>query len=202
MTETTLSGDYFDALYARHNDPWGFESRWYETRKRALTLASLPEERFARALEIGCSIGVLTEQLAARCDTLLATDVSAAALATARERVSGLPHVRFEIADAAAPLPAGPFDLIVLSEVGYYFSHDALEQLVLQLGDRLSEGGTLLACHWRHPVADYPLSGDDVHLALGAGLGIERVARHLEKDFVLDVFTTDGRSVAERTGLV
>ena len=109
--------------------------------------------------------------------------------------------MRFELADATAPLPDGSFDLIVLSEVGYYFSPDALETLALQIGDRLSEGGTLIACHWRHPVAEYPLSGDDVHVALGGILGLERVARHLEKDFVLDVFTTDGRSVAEITGL-
>jgi len=201
MTETTLPGDYFDALYARHDDPWGFESRWYERRKRALTLASLPAERYASALEIGCSIGVLTEQLAQRCDSLLSTDVSSAALQRARERLAGTSIVRFELADDATPLPDGPFDLIVLSEVGYYFSHEALGRLTEQLGDRLAEGGTLLACHWRHPVADYPLSGDDVHLALAGILGLERISRLLEKDFVLDVFTTDGRSVAEKTGL-
>jgi len=201
VTDTTLPGDYFDALYSRHDDPWGFQSRWYERRKRAITLATLAEERYSNALEIGCSIGVLTEQLADRCDSLLSTDVSAAALDQARARLAGVETVRFELADAAAPLPEGPFDLIVLSEVGYYFSPDALETLALQVGDRLSEGGTLLACHWRHPVADYPLSGDDVHVALGSILGLERVARHLEKDFVLDLFTTDGRSVAEVTGL-
>ena len=201
MTDT-LPGGYFDALYARHDDPWGFETRWYERRKRAITLASLPEERYATVLEIGCSIGVLTEQLATRSDALLANDVSAAALAQATTRLADQPHVTFELADAAAPLPDGSFDLIVLSEVGYYFSPDAIGSLVEQIAQRVSDGGTVLACHWRHPVGDYPLSGDDVHLALNEGLGLERIVRHGERDFVLDVFTADGRSVAERTGLV
>ena len=40
-----------------------------------------------------------------------------------------------------------------------------------------SPGGTLLAVHWRHPVADYPRSGDDVHRILGARPGLARLVR-------------------------
>lgn len=49
----TLSGDYFDAMYEANHDPWGFNSRWYEERKRAITLAVLPERRYANAYEPG-----------------------------------------------------------------------------------------------------------------------------------------------------
>lgn len=49
-------------------------------------------------------------------------------------------------------------------------------------------------------MADYPLSGDEVHLAI-AELGWERVVSHLEKDFVLDVWSRDPESVAEAEGL-
>ncbi|TBN56910.1 methyltransferase domain-containing protein [Glaciihabitans arcticus] len=199
---TTLGADYFDAMYARRDDPWGFESRWYERRKRAITLAALPEERYTNALEIGCSIGVLTADLAERCDALLSTDVSSAAIESAKQRLAASPHVRFETGDVASSFPDGRFDLIVLSEVGYYFDAVGLDALVDAVAEHLAEGGTLLACHWRHPVADYPLDGDEVHVVLAARLGLERVSRHLEKDFVLDVFNSDGRSVAERTGLV
>ena len=62
--------------------PWGFADRWYEQRKYALTVASLPRPRYRRAFEIGCSVGVLTALLGERCGELLAVDVAAAAVAS------------------------------------------------------------------------------------------------------------------------
>ena len=38
----TLGTGYFDAMYQAADDPWGFESRWYEQRKYAISLALLP----------------------------------------------------------------------------------------------------------------------------------------------------------------
>ena len=192
----SLGTDYFDALYDRHNDPWKFESRWYERRKRAITVASLPHERYATALEIGCSIGVLSTDIATRVDSLLAVDLSSAAIDRARERE--LPNVTFEVMDVAARFPDGEFDLIVLSEVGYYLSSDDLARLLENARSHLSPGGTLLACHWRHPVADYPLSGDEVHGAID----LPRLVRHEEDDVVLEVFCLDPASVAAREGLL
>ena len=129
MTDT-LPGGYFDALYARHDDPWGFETRWYERRKRAITLASLPEERYATVLEIGCSIGVLTEQLAARCASILAVDISQQAVDRARARLRQQGHVTVERADVGRRFPERHFDLVMLSEVGYYFDPDSLDTLL------------------------------------------------------------------------
>ena len=83
----TLGASYFDGMYARSADPWGFTSRWYERRKYAISLAMLPRERYRRGFEPGCSIGVLTQQLAGRCDRLLACDVAAAAVTTATRRL-------------------------------------------------------------------------------------------------------------------
>ena len=57
--------EFFDEFYTEGADRWGFETRWYEKRKRAMTLASLPRERFGSAFEPGCAIGVLTAELAA-----------------------------------------------------------------------------------------------------------------------------------------
>lgn len=193
-----LHGDYFDETYSRHDDPWGFETRWYEARKRAVTLASLPAERYSRVLEIGCSIGVLTDALADRSDDLLAVDVSQAAVDRAQARVGG--RARVERADILTEFPAGEWDLVLLSEVGYYFSRPELERVLDAIERGLADGGTLLACHWRHPVADYPLGGDEVHARLRAR-GIPVVVTHIEEDFVLEVFARDGRSVARRTGL-
>src|ERR1700733_7645108 len=95
----TLQAPYFDRLYRDERDPWGFRSRPYEVRKRALTLACLPEAHYSTAFEPGCSIGVLTSDLAARSDEVLSMDLSALALASARESVP--PNV--ELRQGAVP---------------------------------------------------------------------------------------------------
>ncbi len=59
--------------------------------------------------------------------------------------------------------PAGDFDLIVFSESLYYFGGDDLQRILDLALAALRPGGTLLAVHWRHPVPEYPRSGDSVH---------------------------------------
>jgi hypothetical protein len=60
-----------------------------------------------------------------------------------------------------------------------------------------------VACHWRHPVADYPLSGDEVHELLRRQSGLDLLVEHVEEDFRLDVLVTPPAvSVARREGLV
>ena len=80
----SVGAAFFDAMYARSDDPWGFTTRWYEARKYALTLAALPRARYRRVFEPGCAIGALTGRLAERADSVVAMDVSAGALAQAR----------------------------------------------------------------------------------------------------------------------
>ena len=197
----TLTGEFFDATYDRHDDPWGYTDRWYEERKRPLTLASLPDRRYRDVLEVGCGIGVLTALLAERADHVLAVDVSGAAVERARERVATLTQVDVQVADVADAVPAGSFDLVVLSEVGYYVDRATLDRVLADLRARLAPGGTLLACHWRHPVDAYPLTGDEVHRVLRRTTDLTLLAEHREKDFLLDVYGDDPRSVAQRTGL-
>ncbi len=201
----SLGREFFDEFYGNGDgpDPWGFETRWYERRKRAITMASLPRETFRNAFEPGCSIGVLTAELAGRCQSLLATDISERPLAAARARLAGIPGVRFQQLRIPGDWPSGQFDLVVLSEVGYYCGPDDLRSLAGHASSSLSDDGVLLACHWRHPVGEYPLGGDDVHRALQAEPGLSVLAEHLEEDFVLHVFTRpDAPSVARATGLV
>jgi SAM-dependent methyltransferase len=201
----TLGAGYFDGMYAAAADPWGFEERWYERRKYAISLAMLPAERYRAAFEPACSIGVFTRLLAPRCDALLACDLAAAAVRVAAARTAGLPQVRVEQRDIGRQWPSGPFDLIVLSEVLYYFGDHDLEQVLKNATAALAPDGTLLAVHWRHPVAEYPRSGDDVHRALAAQPGLARLAAHTEPDFLAEVYIrTEGApvSVAQATGLV
>jgi SAM-dependent methyltransferase len=192
-------------MYAAASDPWGFEERWYEQRKYAVTLAQLPAARYRSAFEPGCSIGVLTHLLARRCDALLSCEVAAGAVSAAAQRTRDLAHVRVERRDIPGQWPSGRFDLIVFSEILYYFGDRDLEQVLDCAVAALEPQGTLLAVHWRHPVADYPRSGDNVHRVLAARPGLARLVRHQEPDFLAEVYIrTDGApvSVAQATGLV
>jgi len=194
----SLTGDYFDRMYAGAQDPWGFASRWYEQRKYALTLSALPAPSYDSALEIGCSVGIFTKQLAMRCRDLTAVDLSSVALEAARARVPA--NVRLLQAGVPDGWPAGSYDLVVLSEVAYYLDEPDLQRLLDLVESDLRPGGTVVACHWRHPVADYPLSGDQVHEALARWPRLSRVE---EEDFLLDVLVPGGAdSVARREGLL
>lgn len=205
----TLDSGYFDAVYAEGTDPFRLRANWYEERKYSITVASLPLPRYRRGLEPGCSVGVLTEKLSARCETLISTDIVDSVLDTARAAVDDatVDFVKWSLTDDwSAVVGEEPFDLIVLSEVGYYLDETDLRLAVDAAVAHLEPGGTLLAVHWRHPVTDYPLTGDRVHAVIGEKAELERLGGYMDEDFVLDVFTTardDARqSVARREGLV
>ena len=159
----SLTPGYFDQVYAANSDPWNFAESEYEREKYADTLAHLPRERYPTALEVGCSIGVLTAQLAGRCDHLLGVDVSEAALAKARERCAALPQVAFARLQIPEDEPEGIFDLLVVSEVAYYWSRADLEKAMELLAAHHRRGGHLVLVHWTPPVHDYPQTGDGVH---------------------------------------
>jgi SAM-dependent methyltransferase len=160
----TLPPDYFDSVYDANADPWNFEASPYEKAKYADTVAALRQEHYQAAFEIGCSLGVLTELLAPQCRQLLAVDVAEAPLARARQRCAHLPQVEFQRMVLPTEFPAGRhFDLVVLSEVGYYWALPDLERAAALLIEALQPGGQLLLVHWTPPVHDYPLTGDEVH---------------------------------------
>jgi SAM-dependent methyltransferase len=200
----SLGAEHFDRLWRDEADPWGLESSWYEDRKRAVVLASLPDPHFRRVFEPGCAGGALSVQLAARCDELVATDRADEAVERARARLAGQAHVRVERAAVPHGFPAGPFDLVVVSELAYYF--DAADRAALWDGvrERLEPGGTLLAVHWIREAPEYPVTGDEVHDELARLDGFARIVEHREGDFRLDVLARTpppARSVAHRVGL-
>ncbi len=159
----TLAPGYFDDVYRANDDPWAFASSPYERQKYADILAALDQPHYERAFEIGCSIGVLTAQLAPRCGQLLSVDVSEAALAQARQRCAALPQVDLRRMQVPNEFPDGQFDLILLSEVGYYWSPADLARAADLMLAALPTGAHLLLVHWTPVVPDYPQTGDEVH---------------------------------------
>lgn len=201
--ERSLTTGYFEALYEVKDDPWGLGANWYEQRKRAITEAALTRPRFRSAFEPGCAIGLLTELLAPRCDALLAADLADSAVAATRRRMADQPHVQVRRIAVPAQWPSERFDLIVLSEMGYYCDRTDLSRLIRRTVGSLEPDGVVLACHWRHPPLGYPLTGDQVHAALIAESGLDVIVSHLEEDFRLDVLAPPGTpSVARWAGVL
>lgn len=184
-----MSAEYFEELYRADPDPWDLASSDYERGKYAVTLAALDGRRYARGLEVGCSIGTLSERLAGCCDELVAIDGSPRAVAAARARLGRLPNV--SVIEGAVPgrMPEGRFDLVVCSEVLYYWDAPGLRSLWALLRDAVAPGGSLLAVHWRGPVRHYPLDGDTVHELIADDPGdLARVRTGVWPRFRLDRF--------------
>ncbi len=186
-----LPQSYFDGLYRDDPDPWKFATSPYESAKYARTLATLTRPAYTRALEVGCSIGVFTRSLACRCASVLAVDIAPLALEQARGRCADLPHVRFEHADLTRAVPPGPFDLVTLSEVAYYWSRPVMIATLGAVIGGLAPGGELLLVHWTPMVPGYLQTGDEVHegvSGLAEARGLARASGVREKSYRIDLF--------------
>jgi SAM-dependent methyltransferase len=159
----SLTTDFFEALYRENPDPWQFATSEYEAQKYATTLNALPRDRYESVFEIGGSIGIFTERLANRCDYLLSVDVSSIAQEQAKQRCGHLDCVDFKIMCVPDEFPDKSFDLILLSEVGYYWCWDDFYKAQNLMLDRLKPQGHLAIVHWTVDAKVLPLTGDEVH---------------------------------------
>jgi SAM-dependent methyltransferase len=158
----TSSKAFFDAKYQQSSDPWNFARSPYEQARYAAILKALSFRRYVTAFEPGCSVGVLTESLARFCDHVEAVDISPTAADLARERCLALQNVIVRCASLAEYIPAS-FDLLVFSEIGYYFTLTDLRSVMNTCIANLQPGGTVLATHWLGSSSDHILNGNDVH---------------------------------------
>jgi 2-polyprenyl-3-methyl-5-hydroxy-6-metoxy-1,4-benzoquinol methylase len=152
----TLPPEYFEEKYKTDIDPWHFKTSEYERGKYEATLGSLTKDKYRAVLEVGCSIGVLTKLLSPRCVSLLAVDSSSTAIEAAKSINDQ--KVTFRVANLPAEFPKGTYDLIVLSEVLYYFARPDLERVAQSCIDSISQDSEIILCHWLGET-DYPLTG-------------------------------------------
>jgi SAM-dependent methyltransferase len=188
MAENPLSMAFFEAKYRTAPDPWNFAGSPYEQRRYEEIVRHLGHRRFRRAFEPGCSIGILTERLAGICDEVIAVDISPTAMARARVRCAQWPGVSVEAGALPQSIAPGWFDLIVLSEVGYYFTSGTLAALATELASRLVSDGIFIAVHWLGHSDDHVLTGDEVHGVLGANLGLIRTDADRYEGFRIEMW--------------
>ena len=152
----TVPAEYFEEKYKANIDPWQFRTSEYERDKYQATMQSLTKAKYAAALEVGCSIGILTRLLSPRCISLVAIDASATAIEAAKSINDQ--SVSFRVANLPDEFPKDSFDLIVLSEVLYYFDRSDLAQVAQSCIESISQDGEIVLCHWLGET-DYPLAG-------------------------------------------
>ena len=152
-----------DRLY-RRPDPYRIGLNPYEQQKYGTVMDTLAGRRFGRALEVGCGEGDLSVRLAAHTDALLGVDICASAVDRAAARVPSATFVRQTL---PREMPDGTFDLIVCTDLLYYWEPVTLRVGTAALLDRLRPGGMLLAYHYR---GDFGQAGtaDRVHEGLRA----------------------------------
>jgi SAM-dependent methyltransferase len=184
-----VSAHAFEARYRVDPDPWDYARSEYEQGKYSKTIGALSRARYAHAFEPACSVGELTARLAQHCDHLLATDVSPTAVELARDRCAEFQNVRIECEDLLTPLRENDsFDLLVLSEVGYYFEREELSKIAVRLGNSLVRSGELVAVHWLGHSPDHVLHGDEVHSVLLQTLPLKHTRTERHPGFRLDAW--------------
>jgi SAM-dependent methyltransferase len=190
---STTSRGFFERMYRADRDPWSFASNDYERKRYSTILEFVPVGRFRMTFEPGCSIGELTSRLAERCGFVIAIDIAETAVELARRRCQNFANVDVHEGSLPEDIPDGPFDLIIFSEIGYYFTGPRLIALASELASHIEPGGQLLAVHWIGESADHLLTGQVVHDLLREHLPMDHVHHrtHRSRDrdgFVLDVW--------------
>lgn len=183
------SAGFFEARYKKTADPWNFAGSEFEQARFDCIIQALSHRRYHNAFEPGCSIGTLTERLVGLCDRVDASDFSPTAVAHATERCAHLTNVRFTCAALTEDTPLSGYDLVILSEIGYYFRLGKWRTTVAKLAAAMDSGTTVLASHWLGQSSDHRLAGDQVHEVLRAEPLLQLEHEERNPGFRLDRFT-------------
>ncbi len=179
----------FDQMYRANPDPWAVETSWYERRKLAVLLATLPLERYATGWEPGCGPGIVSAALGRRVDDLVASDSSEAAIDLARQRPGLADGVRFVRSELPAVPVDGPVDLVVVAEFLYYVPD--LAGALDAVWSATRPGTQVVFMHWAHQPHDAFRSGPHMHAEISLD-SLHRSAvktiSHTDEHFLLDVY--------------
>jgi cyclopropane fatty-acyl-phospholipid synthase-like methyltransferase len=148
---------YWERWFASaETDPWRYETSEAELAKYRRTLEVCAPTPGTVALEIGCATGVFTAMLASRCASVLGVDISETAIRRGYRRVSGFTNVRFERRTVPAEFPDGSFDLIVCSDLLYYFTEHDVRAVARKIEERTSATGRVVIVNHERPITIHP----------------------------------------------
>jgi len=156
----TVSRDafYFETLYQTHADPWDYQGAAEQSKYRlTLQVARRWKPNPAQVLDVGCSLGYMTEMLAGYAPEVRAFDVSETAVRLTQARCAALrTSTRFDVClgDALSPAYAdSQFDVVFAGDVlqGVFESSERAVQAVRALLPLLAPGGVLIVTDFLNP---------------------------------------------------
>jgi len=136
----------FERLYLEKSDPWELRSSAYERQKYKRTLDRILEHRRGSesVLEVGCSVGIFTRQLAENFQQVVAIDFSDEAIARAAEYCGEESKIRFIRSNLQSLTLNAGFDVIVCSEILYYINRRHAAAVCRQLKRLLAPNGVIV----------------------------------------------------------
>src|SRR5450756_375091 len=122
---------------ARHRD--------VHYRKIADDIRALVPKTTAAVLDYGCGEATAADVIAAACGHLTMVEAAPNVRAALSARYAGNRKISVLTPDAAAALPAGSFDLIVMHSVAQYLSGPELDRLLAMFRKLIKPDGLLLS---------------------------------------------------------
>lgn len=187
MISHSQRAEYFERRYATGGDLWRNDASHERDRDIESTLGVLPQSIYGNGLELGCSVGEMTEHLASYCRKLTAVDCADSALSIAKERCRCLGNVTFKKALIPHDFPVDRFDLITMCDMGYYLSLTDLYTSFDLMTATLQREGHLLLVHRRGQIDDGPLDAETVHDYVRRYPGLESMVSVTHADYLLDL---------------
>lgn len=138
---------YFNWRY-RGADPYEVTTLADERDKYGKIVEALSvKEKFENILEVGCGEGHLTRMIAHKGDRVVAVDISDLAISRAKKNLAELKNVTAKRFDILADDPGETFELVLCSEVLFYFEPDQLPGVVERIKGWVKPGGYVALIH-------------------------------------------------------
>lgn len=131
-------------------DAWNYTRNAFEEDRFGMIVDTLSAIHAAKALEVGCAEGHLTRRLAGSVEDLLACDIMPEAIERARANCDDLDNIRFLAMDVRTHWPEEMFDLVVYSDVLYFFSKREVRRVIRDSAQHVRERGHLLFANEWH----------------------------------------------------
>ncbi|MBN9229894.1 MAG: methyltransferase domain-containing protein [Legionella sp.] len=158
----SIDAAFFNQLYEGNDDPWNFTTNSYELFRYQRICDVIQNKKHAWIFEAGCSIGILTAKLAQFAEQVEAIDISEVAIQHAQKKCQHINNITFSASTLLDYAMSPATDLIILSEIGYYFTHSEWRLILDKIITQMRPNSYILASHWLGQSSDHLISGDAV----------------------------------------
>ncbi len=144
-------------------DPWATFSNADEALKRRAILRALGPGPWGRVLELGAGNGSNSAALADRTLRLDATEGTSEGTRLVAKALAGRPRAHASVLAVPGRFPRAAYDAVVVAELLYYLSPQAMAATARDVAAALHPGGRLVLAHHRIDYYDFAQHADGIH---------------------------------------